>query len=123
MPEVDRSCVVLVDKDRPLGRGAFGYVYLGHLHNVDAIDSKESTSVVEVAVKIASGILPVANKVYSLTEDASADAHSSLLHEVEIMSRIDRCVFAHFREVLPSLSATSTSSRCSVASPLRARST
>ena len=91
LPEIDRSLVVLVDEDRPLGRGAFGHVYLGRLHNVDTIDSKENLNVVEVAVKLASGTLHAANKAYALAEDASANAQSFLLHEAEIMNRIGRC--------------------------------
>ena len=124
MPEVERSLVVLVDEDRSLGRGAFGRVYLGRLHNVDNIDSKEGVKVTKVAVKLVPGSLLDANKAYALSEDAGADAQASLLHEVEIMSRIGRCVFTYFRRALhPFSTATRTSSPCSPASPLRARST
>jgi len=99
LPEVDRSLVVLADEDRPLGRGAFGHVYLGRLHNVDRASSIEDIELVDVAVKIASGISLVANKAYRFTDDAGADAQSSLLRETEIMSRIGRCVFVYFRRV------------------------
>ena len=56
LPEVDHSLITLVNEDRPLGRGAFGRVFLGRLYSINAIDSLESAKLVEVAVKIASGI-------------------------------------------------------------------
>ena len=62
LPEVDHSLIVLGDENRPLGRGAYGHVYFGRLHNVDTIASKQSSDAVEVAVKIALGISLVANK-------------------------------------------------------------
>jgi hypothetical protein len=99
LPEVDRSLVVLVDEDRPLGRGAFGHVFLGRLCNLDGTDFAEDIKLVKVAVKMAPGTLFTLNKVYGLSEDSNVDAQSSLLHEAEIMSRIGRCVFAYFRRV------------------------